>query len=54
MKLFASKAQLFYEVKINVGLCVPSGCSKEDMTGIVKYCKLKFISQSVKLNCILA
>ena len=37
--MFVSRAQIFYAFGINLGVCVPSGCSKNDVSEIVKYSK---------------
>lgn len=37
MKFMVSRAHLFYEGRIKWGICVPSGCNKDDISEIVNY-----------------
>ena len=42
MKVIAAKAQIFYAAAIKMGICVPSGCTKHDVSEILNYSKWKF------------
>lgn len=39
MKYFVSKAHAFYVYNMSVGLCLPSGCSKTDVSEMADYSK---------------
>ncbi|GFS58043.1 hypothetical protein NPIL_276711 [Nephila pilipes] len=35
MTYFSTKGHLLYEYPFRIGLCIPSGCTREDLTQIV-------------------
>ncbi|XP_035204952.1 nose resistant to fluoxetine protein 6-like, partial [Stegodyphus dumicola] len=37
IKMIAARAHLFYTGSINIGMCIPSGCSKDDLEQFIKY-----------------